>query len=79
MIKDHFIMNHSVLLSDRCSWTDITEYRVWLNEYVGSGKGFFNAYWEITMVADKQRMSSNYVINFTRPEDATAFKLRFSI
>jgi hypothetical protein len=79
MIKDHFIMQYSVLLSDCCTWVDVVEYRVWLNEFVSPGRNFFNSDWEVTMRADKQNMKSNYVINFRRPEDATAFKLRFSI
>ncbi len=72
-------MNYSVRLTDRTSWVDVTEYRVWLNEFVSPGRNFFNSDWEVTMVADKQFQRSYYVINFKRAEDATAFKLRFSI
>ena len=70
---------HSVFLSDRCTWTDVTEYRVWCHEHVGPATGFFNKNWELTMVADKPNRTSNYVFNFKHAEDATAFKLRFSI
>jgi len=72
-------MHYSILLNDRCTWIDITEYRVWLAEHVSPGRNFFNSDWEITMRADKQHMTSNYVINFRRAEDATAFKLRFPL
>jgi len=72
-------MKHSVFLNSSCTWVDVIEYRVWLNEYVAPGKNFFNAYWEVTMVSDRKTQSSKYVINFERAEDATAFKLKFNV
>jgi len=68
-------MIHTVFLNDNLTWLDTISYREWLRENVGIDVGRYRD-WEMgTLPGDAPR----YFVNFQNAEDATAFKLKFSI
>jgi len=70
-------MNYTVTINPNSSWLDLIEYRVWCIENVSKDQGFWRE-WEIEIVSNNL-YTAQYVINFKRIEDATAFKLRFKV